>query len=95
MPPTHQSNSSQSVATSTTFSTSTTLYRCTSVARMTSMKVARVRSNAPSSTGSSSPVSRASRSNCAFFRLRPPAGLISVQIGDAHNTSVLGKRRMS
>ena len=89
MPSRHHPNSAQSVANAGTFSTTTRSYRWTSVARITSKAVARVTSNA--STGID-PYSRSS--SCPRFRFRPPAGLISVQITDAHSPVVDGRRRM-
>ena len=90
IPLSHQSNSSQSVANSMTFSQKTTSYRWTSTAAMMSKAVARVRSNVSELAAPSR-----SRAICPRVRFLPPHGAISVQIGEPHRTRVRGRRRFS
>ncbi|MDH6624440.1 hypothetical protein M2271_002242 [Streptomyces sp. LBL] len=91
----HSGNRSHWVANSTTFSTTTHGNRLASAARSTHHAVARVISKA--SGGSCRHCSSSSkRASCAGsgWRFFPPAGLISVQMTEAHMMVALGSQRM-
>jgi len=92
-PDSHQSNSSQSVPNSITFSTNTASGRCTSAQEIMSRAVARVRSKVSGFARAASP---SSSSSCwPWLRRLPPAGAISVQIGEPARMRVRGMLRLS